>query len=149
VIQSHVETRFGSYHFVLRSVLKVIAPLKALCTSDQFEQLSSSSAPARKLIDIVTPSNEGSFRQHAPFVEKLIDPIMEELHRLEADQPLLSSMVSVVSGLLEHAEKFSKEHPSLSSTHGVDALADIESSEDELSLKASLPSLFQNRLKKF
>jgi hypothetical protein len=32
VIQSHVETRFGSHHFVLRSVLKVIAPLKALCT---------------------------------------------------------------------------------------------------------------------
>jgi hypothetical protein len=65
VIQSHVETRFGSYHFVLRSVLKGIATLKSLCTCDPFEQLARSSAPARTLIDVVTPSNEGSFRQNA------------------------------------------------------------------------------------
>jgi hypothetical protein len=151
VIQSHVETRFGSYHFVLRSVLKVIAPLKALCTSDQFEKLASSCATARKIIDVVTPSIKGSFRQQAPFVVKLIDPIMEEIHRLEADQPLLSSMVPVVSGLLEHAETFSKEHPELASTHGVEGLADFEceSSDDELSLEASLLSLFQSRLKDF
>ena len=130
-----MDTRFGSYHFVLRSVLKVIAPLKTLCTSDEFEQLASSCAPARKLIDVVTPSNEGSFRQQAPFVEKLMDPIMEELHKLEADQPLLSSMLRVVSGLLEHAETFSKEHPALATTHGVAALMDVESSDDELSFE--------------
>jgi hypothetical protein len=149
VIQSHVETRFGSYHFVLRSVLKVIAPLKALCTSDQFEHLARNSAPARKLIDVITPSHKGSFRQGARLVEQLVDPVMEELHKLEADQPLLSRMFPVITQLIKHAETFSKDHPQLASTHGVDALLDVESSDDELSLETSLVSVFQSRLKDF
>jgi hAT family C-terminal dimerisation region len=151
VLQSHVETRFGSYHFVLRSILDVIAPLKSMCNSDEFEALAKTCSPARKLIDIVTPSKEKSFRQHAPFVIELIDPIMEALHRVEADQPLLSSMMSVVSGLFEHADDFSKKHPALASTHGVAELADVEydSSDDELSLESGLLEVFKSRLTDF
>jgi hypothetical protein len=111
----------------LRSALgaEVIAPLKALCTSDEFEQLARNSAPERKLIDVITPSNEGSFRQSARLVEQLVDPVMEELHKLEGDQPLLSRMFPVITQLLKHAETFIKDHPQLASTHGVDALRDI------------------------
>lgn len=77
---SYSETRFGSRQFVLRSVLKVLAPIKFMCISHEFETLADGKVDAaRKIIDITPPSSDGSFRQNA-LVEELIDPIMEALH---------------------------------------------------------------------
>jgi hypothetical protein len=81
-----------------------------------------------------------------------MDPVMEELQKLEADQPLLSKMFPVISNPIQHAKTFSKDHPQLASTHGVDALADVESSDaefNELSLETSLVSVLQSRLEDF
>jgi hypothetical protein len=74
VVASHCETRFGSQHLVLRSVVNVMPQLRKMCTSDGFEEFARSNETARMLIAIITPSTDGSFRFTCPIVEELMGP---------------------------------------------------------------------------
>jgi hAT family C-terminal dimerisation region len=148
-IDKHCETRFGSYHFVLRSVVKVISPLKHMCASDEFEELAKVVDAAKSVMNTVTPSGDTSFRHYAPIVEELMCPIMEEMHRVEADVPMLSSMLPLVQGLIDHANTFSTKHAVLIDAHKVQEFAELLAgydSDSDLDDFDDLASLFKRRL---
>jgi hypothetical protein len=53
VIATFCETRFGSNHLVLRSVLKVICPLRTMCAMDELEELARKNSAARRVLDTI------------------------------------------------------------------------------------------------
>jgi hypothetical protein len=116
-----------------------------MCTSDSFEQFANSNETARSLIDTITPSTDGSFRLTAPIVEELMAPVMEEMHRVEADRAMLSSMLPVIQGLIEHAETFSSKYINLSNSAD-DVYAESESEIDDSESDTTLVSVFRKRL---
>lgn len=60
---------------------------------------------------------------------------------------MLSTMLSAVNSLLEHACDFGKNYPALTCTRDVaDNIADIGSSDDESGVVESLVSVFERRL---
>jgi hypothetical protein len=151
-IDKHCEARFGSYHLVLRSVMKVMSPLKHMCASDEFEELAKNVEAAKSVMNIVTPSDDTSFRHYAPIVEELMSPIVEEMYRVEADVPMLSSMLPLVQGLIDHANTFSTKHAALIDAHKVqefaESLADYDTDSD-LDAFDDLATLFKRRLVDF
>lgn len=149
---THSETRFGSQHLVLRSVMKVLAPVRKMCGYESFEDLAKDSQFAQKLIDIIRPHSEKSFRSRAPIVEELMAPIMDEIHRLEADKPMLSYMLPVVQDLMQHAETFSAKYPATFSEQNTNlALLDDPDYETDSDLGdcENLCSVFSKRLHGF
>jgi hypothetical protein len=80
---------------------------------------SSSGKSATDLHNIVASIAIDAFFQRAGQLQELVDPIMNAIHQLEADRPLLSQMLPVVHErhLERHAAVFAEEWPDLSTTY--------------------------------
>jgi hypothetical protein len=113
VIATFCETRFELNHLVLRPMLKVISPLRAMCAMDELEGLARKNSAARRVIDIIAPSTFDSFRENAVLVDELMSPVMDEMHKIEAYRPVSSSMRPLNRGLIQHANDFANKHPHL------------------------------------
>jgi hypothetical protein len=112
-ICAHVPTRFGSRHLVLRDVVASKEAIKKLSATQAWrESMTKSSASLRKAHDMLSAlDNDLIFL--AEKVEELMGPVMDAIHTLEADQPMLSYLSSVYDGLRDIFEAFSKANPSL------------------------------------
>jgi hypothetical protein len=80
---------------------------------DELEELARKNSAARKIIDIIVLYNSGSFTENAVLVEELMSPGMDEMHKIEADEPVLSSMLPLIRGLMQHISDFANEYPHL------------------------------------
>ena len=54
--------------------------------------------------------------EQARLVETLLGPVMDAIHQLEADQPMLPFMHSLLKRIREHFVEFEDDHPDLA--HG-------------------------------
>jgi hypothetical protein len=114
-IASHSETRFGSRHIVLRTVMRALQPLKEMVATAAFDRLlrGSNSANAKKLHAVVTSIEDNSLPALGQRLLSLGDSIMDAIHQLEADRPLLSRVLPMIWQLEEVAVAFQAEHHDL------------------------------------
>lgn len=112
-LPSFCETRFGSYHLVMRAVLAIMPVLRSMCNSDVFQEFAHTNKAARALLDNIQPGTSSSFRFRAPLVAELMDTIMKEMHVLEGDKAMLSAVIPMIRGLEEHVAEFAAAHPEL------------------------------------
>jgi hypothetical protein len=114
-IASHSDSRFGSRHVVLRTVMRALQPLKEMVAKDAFARLlqGSSSANAKKLHAVVTSIEDNGLPALGQRLLSLGESIMDAIHQLEADRPLLSRLLPMIWQLERLAEAFQGEHPEL------------------------------------
>lgn len=116
-ICSHVETRFGSQHMVLKSVRRNQDALRAWVVSSGYvERMSQPSPPAagvqikKGILDIDAETPEHTFDNSLRAACALIDPIMDIMHEIEGDKPYLSQMLVVIDGCVASASQFVAKH---------------------------------------
>ena len=88
-ICAHVPTRFGSRHLVPRNVEDKAAIRKLSATDICRESMSKPSAALKQEHDMLSVV-EGDLFSLADEVEELLGPVLDAIHTLEANQPLLS-----------------------------------------------------------
>jgi hypothetical protein len=115
-IASHSESRFGSRHIVLRTVMRALQPLKEMVARDAFARLlrGSNSENAKKLHAVVTSIEDSGLPALGQQLLSLGDSIMDAIHQLEADRPLLSRVLPMIWQLERVAAGFQCEHRLLS-----------------------------------
>jgi hypothetical protein len=115
-IATHCDTRFGSHHIVLRTVMRALQPLKEMAAKDAFVQLTrgASSENAKKLHAVVTNIQDDGLPALGGTLLNLGNSIMDAIHQLEADRPLLSRVLPMIWQLEQVAADFQSNHPDLS-----------------------------------
>jgi hypothetical protein len=90
-IGAHVPTRFGSRHIimVMRGVLGSLAAIRRLAAIAEWKASVQNSAVLKKEHELIT-ALQGDLFELSDSVEELLGPVMDAIHQLEADQPMLS-----------------------------------------------------------
>jgi hypothetical protein len=116
-IAAHCETRFGSKQLVIRSLMKAKDALISICATKELRDYSKtpSGASAREMITSVMDMGDGTFWEMAQVLEDLFLPVMDAMHKIEADKPLLSRVLPMINELEKHFEKFEMLYPQLGS----------------------------------
>jgi hypothetical protein len=112
-ICAHVPTRFGSKHLVLRDVLRSEAALRKLAASAAWRAALADSSALKHAHAHITAAENDLFHS-ACKAEQLLGPVMDYIHQLEADQPMLSFLKGVWDKLIAHAVDFAEDNPELS-----------------------------------
>jgi hypothetical protein len=114
-IATHTDTRFGSRHLVLRTVMKAMPALKAMAATPGFLALTkgANSANAKKLYKAVSSIEDEGLPALGHQLLNLVDKIMDAIHQMEADRPLLSRVLPMMKCLEKVAEDFEDECPEL------------------------------------
>jgi hypothetical protein len=114
-IVAHYETRFGSKQLVIRSLMKAKDALISICVTKELRDFSKtpSGASAREMITSVMDMGDGTFWEMAQVLEDLFSPVMDAMHKIEADKPLLSRVLPMINELEKHFEKFELLYPQL------------------------------------
>ena len=122
-ICTHVDTRFGSKHFVLRDVQKNYAALQHWAISPEFrKQLDKTDKPANiEAVYDALNSRDSTLVEHGQAAAELIDPPMKVLHEIEGDKPYLSQMLPILTSLYTGTRKWSEKHPELAEPDGNDS----------------------------
>jgi hypothetical protein len=110
-ISSPVETRFGSYHFVLRDIVHSKEALQRLTTTDDWEQAvrgNNSLAAAHTALHALGDDNLWVV---CTKLQLLFDPIMNAIHQFEADQPMLSFVHESLNQIEAHVINFEMKYP--------------------------------------
>jgi hypothetical protein len=100
-------TRFGTMVFSLRSVVDSRRALVEAVTSQGWESVSANSSKAETVRNAVLRStnarrNTFSFFDDAEELLRIVQPVMDVIHTIEADKPLLSQMLPVYNKLEQH-----------------------------------------------
>ncbi len=111
-ICAQVPTRFGSRHMVMRDVLRSRVALRKLAAAAEWKAVVQESAAMKQAHSMITAADNDLF-EIADQVEKLLGPVMDTIHQLEADQPMLSFLSGLWDNLLAHVEKFAADNPDL------------------------------------
>jgi Protein of unknown function (DUF 659)/hAT family C-terminal dimerisation region len=112
-ICAHVPTRFGSRHLVLKDIVASKEAIKKLSATQVWrDAVTKCSVPLRKAHDMLSALENDLFFL-AEKVEELLGPVMDAIHTLEADQPMLSYLSSVYDSLRANFDAFGKENPLL------------------------------------
>ena len=90
-ITSNVPTRWGTNCFVLESVLGSKEAIKAACTDDEWQEVSKSSTKADDMHKAAVGART-RFWADGQHLVVLTTTIMDAIHQIEADKPLLSQM---------------------------------------------------------
>ena len=117
-ICSHVDTRFGSKHLVMRDVMKNHAALQSWVVSATYKAQmdkpkGKAPAHAEEVYDGVTARNP-SLMSRCTAAGSLIDPVMDVMHEIEGDKPYLSQMVPIIMHFQRHAQDWSDKYEELS-----------------------------------
>jgi hypothetical protein len=80
--------------------------MKAACVSEKWEQASLTSEKADAIRTAVLGNRNSCFWKDAEAALKLVQPVSDAIHQIEADKPLLSSIHVVYKQLTEHAKVF-------------------------------------------
>jgi hypothetical protein len=111
-IWAHVPTRFGSRHMVVRDVLRSEAALRKLAASAEWRAALADSAALKRAHKHITAEENDLFAS-ACEAEELLGPVMDYIHQLEADQPMLSFLQGVWDRLVAHVTDFAEDNPEL------------------------------------
>jgi hAT family C-terminal dimerisation region len=113
-LASHSETRFGSKHLVLRSVVAAKDSFFNMFADKEFRDLVPKNKQARDLRTSLNSDGEGEFWDLANVYESFAACVMTAMHKLEGDKPLLSSVMPMLNEIEKSAERFSLAYPALS-----------------------------------
>jgi hypothetical protein len=98
---SHAPHRFGTLMFVLKDVLRSKGPLRDAVMDAAWGDASAGSSKAQEVHRIVA-GYRTAFWEDAALLETICQPIMDAIHNLEGDKPLLSQLRSVYKQIREH-----------------------------------------------
>jgi hypothetical protein len=93
-------TRFGSQIFCLRDVQRSKDALKSAVLDDGWNDATSNVTARDKIHQMLTGGNNTNFFADTTTVLKVTQPIMDAIHTVEADKPLLSQMLPLWAELL-------------------------------------------------
>jgi hypothetical protein len=105
-IAVHCPTRFGSRHIVMRDVLRSKKALKVLSQSEEWEAGLGDRGSKLKSAHTAMHNPDANLFDDAEKFEELLGPVMDAIHQLEADQPMLSYLAGVYAKLRAHFESF-------------------------------------------
>jgi hAT family C-terminal dimerisation region len=112
-IPAHAPTRFGSMVIVARAVANSEKAVRQFFLSDEWQAIVADpkvSAKIKALHAHVSAVGQDNLFKHLELVETLLGPVMDGIHRLEADQPMLSFMHDVLTNIYTVFETFELEH---------------------------------------
>lgn len=112
-IASHCETRFGSKHFVLRSVVAAKDAFFKLFAEPDFREMARTNTTARDLRTSLNSDGDGEFWHLAVVFESFASTVMYAIHKMEGDKPLLSSVMPMLNAIEKASEEFAVQYPSL------------------------------------
>lgn len=112
-IPSYCEARFGSRTIAGDGVIQVLPVLKRMITRGKLQVFARQNKAAGGLIRLIQSRASGSFHNRAPVIQKLMGPIMAEMHNGEADERQRSRVVPMGEKLQKHIAEFSAEHSEL------------------------------------
>jgi hypothetical protein len=130
-IRTHCPTRFAILHLILCDLLESEDAIRRMASSRDWPTISGSSTHADEFAGAATvvPARGRTpayrFFTEATALKKLVQPVSDALHQLEADKALLSQLFAIWQQLLKHA-------------------ADFDAHPDNVDRAAALP-LFQRR----
>jgi rRNA-processing protein FCF1 len=88
-ICAHVPARFGSRHMVLRDIMRSEMALRKLAAGAARKAALTDSAPLKRVHEQIFAADDDLFDMDRK-VEELLGPVMDYMHQIEADQPMLS-----------------------------------------------------------
>jgi hypothetical protein len=109
-ICAHVPTRFGSRHMVMRDLLHSRTAIRRLAAKAEWRASVQDSAGMKKAHELINALEDDLF-ELADKLEVLLGPVMDAIHQLEADQPMLSFIKPMWGKLQKHFAQFSADHP--------------------------------------
>lgn len=98
---SHIPHRFGTLVFVLKDVLRSKGPIRDAVMDASWGTASAGSNKAPEMHKIVA-GYRTTFWEDAELLETYCQPIMDAIHILEGDKPLLSQLRSVYQQIRNH-----------------------------------------------
>jgi hypothetical protein len=108
-ICAHVPTRFGSRHMVMRDLLHSRTAIRRLAAKAEWKASVQESAGMKKAHELINALEDDLF-ELADKLDVLLGPVMDAIHQLEADQPMLSFIKPVWGKLQKHFAQFSSDH---------------------------------------
>jgi len=116
-IKANCPTRFSIQHLICADVLKCEQALMYAVASSRWVEACKTSTKGKEFEEIVRRPLSSQIGEGCNFWEDLRlaievgQPIADAIHQLEADEPLLSQLLPVWSGIASSADKFVTEHP--------------------------------------
>jgi hypothetical protein len=141
-LSSHCETRFGSRHMVLADVLKAKDVLSQMCSTAEFRDYVSTyqGVSAKRMYETVTDIEPTSLFAMGPVVCELVEfnVVLDMIHQLEGDTPLVSQVLPMIKMLERHVAKFSDKFPNMSIGN-----------DDKLARPMLLEEILERRVREF
>jgi hypothetical protein len=109
-ICAHVPSRFGSRHMVMRDLLQSRTATRRLTATAEWKVSVQDSAGMKRVHELITALEDDLF-ELADKLEVLLGPVMDAIHQLEADQPMLSFIKPIWGKLQKHFVQFSADNP--------------------------------------
>eukprot|EP00798_Chlamydomonas_sp_ICE-L_P012776 gene12776-16033_t len=119
---AHVPTRFAIMLFVMSDLHVSRDSIKAACITDEWSTVSKHATHADDFYQAATgvlnrqgnggnggrgrPADRLNFWEEVALAIKLLQPISDAIHQLEADRPMLSQMMPIWTAMLKHADAF-------------------------------------------
>jgi len=116
-IKANCPTRFSIQHLICADVLKCEQALMYAVASSRWVEACKTSTKGKEFEEIVRRPLSSQIGEGCNFWEDLRlaievgQPIADAIHQLEADEPLLSQLLPVWSGIASSADKFVTAHP--------------------------------------
>jgi hypothetical protein len=110
-LSTHCDTRFGSKHLVVRSVVAAKDAFFNLFADKEFRDLVPKNRQARTLRAALNSDQEGGFWDLANAYESFAATVMTAMLKLEGDMPLLSSIMPMLNHIEQAAERFGVNYP--------------------------------------
>jgi hypothetical protein len=114
-ILTHTPTRFGSKQLVLRSLLKSERAWRKMTATEVWRDALKAKGVSKAFTDahsFLTSATRDLF-ERATLLEELMGPVMDAIHTIEADQPMLSFASGLFDSIRAHFERFATEYPEL------------------------------------
>ncbi|KAG2434867.1 hypothetical protein HXX76_007750 [Chlamydomonas incerta] len=107
-IDVHSPSRFAGIFFVLESVLRNRPAIRSMVMSEAWDEKVADNAKAKAVFADVARENWSNKCQS---VSRLIKPVCDAIHQVEADRPLLSQVLPVWNAIIDHVDEWHAAAP--------------------------------------
>lgn len=99
---AHCPTRFGVLLELAVAVLQNKEPIRKACDDDSWEVITTGAANADRFYQLAFGHGSKKMWQRLELVVALLQPVVDCIHQVEADQPMLSQVVPMWRLLTRH-----------------------------------------------
>lgn len=99
---SHCPTRFGVLLELAVAVLRNKEPIRKACDDDSWEVITAGATNADRFYQLAFGHGSKKMWQRLELVVALLQPVVDSIHQVEADQPMLSQVVPIWRLLYRH-----------------------------------------------